>query len=55
MLPAVEDLPRLLEGELEALARAAGRRPAPQAERAAPAPAAAGAERNGRAKLAPVG
>jgi WS/DGAT/MGAT family acyltransferase len=55
MLPAVDELPRLLEGELEALATAAGRRPEPRAERPAPAPAAPGAERNGRAKLAPVG
>jgi diacylglycerol O-acyltransferase len=52
MLPAVHDLPGLLEGELEALATAAGRRPPAPAERPAREPD--GAQRNGRAKLAPA-
>jgi WS/DGAT/MGAT family acyltransferase len=53
MLPAVHDLPGLLKGELEGLAAAAEPPPAPPAQpRSTAAP---GAERNGRAKLTPVG
>lgn len=60
MLPEVHELPALLEGELEALAAAAGRRPPEEAPAPAPRPvrrarATAGAGTNGRTSLTPVG
>jgi WS/DGAT/MGAT family acyltransferase len=58
MVPAVHELPALLEGELEALAAAAGRQPAAARVRRTPSTAGAptaGATSNGHAPPVPVG